>query len=138
MTASKPTEKMPTGWFIYHCGECEETWRSVHGHETVLQTRGYGGQAGRDMESACPRCGVPARNVTCKTEYTEASGWRERWPKLPKGVSVLWYSKVGYPPRFKAMYKGQYLGLFPLIEEAVTAVEWAKQKWEDKSHETKD
>ena len=127
--------KIPTGWYLYRCGECKQTWRSIHGNAVVLNVKEKE-KKGQDrpaseIDRACPKCGVAARRVVCRIEYTEDENWRERWPKLPKGVTVQWYSKLGFPPRFKAMYKGQYLGLFVLIEEAVEAIEWAKCKIEE-------
>lgn len=127
--------KTPTGWYLYQCGDCKRTWRSIHGNSVVLnvkvKVREEDIAKTSDMDRACPKCGVPARRVVCKIEYTEDEHWRERWPKLPKGVTVQWYSKLGFPPRFKAVYKGQYLGMFVLIDEAVEAIEWAKSKRED-------
>ena len=120
------SEKNPTGYYLYRCLKCGQRWRSMKGREEELL---FYDKLERDDVVACKKCGKPADEVVTQIEYCEAPNWRERWPKLPKGVTARNYTRSGEYCRFVATYKQKYLGIFTLISDAENAVREA-MAWE--------
>ena len=104
--------------FVHTCTKCGHVWKSR------VPRSGLTAYHNRFCKSCRGMCDIW---VKTELEQMEAPDWRERWPRLPRGVQgpVVW-SKDG-SPRFKAVYKGRYLGLFAFIEDAIEAVEKAKE-----------
>ena len=134
-------EKEPTGWYLYRCHKCRGEWRSRKSEADMLKKffKSEDAELDEDLDDfrgsfegwrSCPKCGEEADEVMCRIEYGEARDWRKRWPELPPGVTAKWITKTGCPVRFKAIFKGRYLGTFTFIQDAANAVAEARREWE--------
>ena len=104
--------------YVNTCTKCGRVWKSKLSREDMTAYHHRFCRGCRGM------CDIWVRS---DPERVEAPDWRERWPRLPRGVQGPVLFSRGGSPRFKAVHKGKYLGLFATVEEALAVVTTAKE-----------